>query len=202
MPIKTVTSSGVSRRKFLIGAGALSIACAPSPAQSFPSYASEFNPVTLPAYGNGTLAPGIRSRKVTNINGLSMHVLEAGFDEPDRPLVLLLHGFPYLLLLAQDYGAISCGGLSRHCPRSTGYGRTSGWDDAYDIDLGAFSLLTMAQDALALVEAFGYRSVAAVVGHDVGSFVAAWCALIRPDVFRSVVLMSVPFTGPPALPFN
>ena len=96
MPIRTVTSSGVSRRKFLIGAGALSIACAPRPAQSFPSYASEFDPVTLPPYGNGTLAPGIRSRMVFNINGLSMHVLEAGFDEPDRPLVLLLHGFPDL----------------------------------------------------------------------------------------------------------
>jgi hypothetical protein len=96
MPIRTVTSSGVSRRKFLIGAGALSIACAPRPAQSFPSYASKFDPVTLPPYGNGTLAPGIRSRMEFNINGLSMHVLEAGFDEPDRPLVLLLHGFPDL----------------------------------------------------------------------------------------------------------
>jgi len=44
--------------------------------------------------------------------------------------------------------------------------------------------------------------VAAVVGHDFGSPVAAWCALIRPDVFRSVVLMSAPFAGPPALPFD
>src|SRR6267154_546892 len=94
MPTRTVTSSGVSRRKFLIGGGALSIACAPRPAQS--SYASEFDPVTLPPYGNGTLAPGIRSRMAFSINGLSMHVLEAGFDEPDRPLVLLLHGFPDL----------------------------------------------------------------------------------------------------------
>jgi len=41
-----------------------------------------------------------------------------------------------------------------------------------------------------------------VVGHDFGSPVAAWCALIRPDVFRSVVLMSAPFAGPPALPFD
>ena len=32
--------------------------------------------------------------------------------------------------------------------------------------------------------------------------VAAWCALLRPDVFRSVALMSAPFAGPPALPFN
>jgi pimeloyl-ACP methyl ester carboxylesterase len=48
----------------------------------------------------------------------------------------------------------------------------------------------------------GYRSVAAMIGHDFGSPVAAYCAVIRPDVFRSVVLMSAPFAGPPQLPFN
>jgi len=41
-----------------------------------------------------------------------------------------------------------------------------------------------------------------VIGHDFGSSVAAWCALVRPDVFKSVVLMSAPFGGPPPLPFN
>lgn len=40
------------------------------------------------------------------------------------------------------------------------------------------------------------------VGHDFGSSVAAWCALIRPDVFHSVVLMSAPFVGQPSLPFQ
>jgi pimeloyl-ACP methyl ester carboxylesterase len=58
------------------------------------------------------------------------------------------------------------------------------------------------RDALALVSAFGYTSVDAVIGHDFGSSVAAWCALVRPDVFRSVALMSAPFAGPPTLPFN
>jgi pimeloyl-ACP methyl ester carboxylesterase len=60
----------------------------------------------------------------------------------------------------------------------------------------------MVRDAMGLVLALGYRSVAAVVGHDAGSPVAAWSALIRPDVFRSVVLMSSPFAGPPSLPFD
>jgi pimeloyl-ACP methyl ester carboxylesterase len=55
---------------------------------------------------------------------------------------------------------------------------------------------------LGLVSALGYRSVAAVVGHDWGSPVAAYCGVLRPDVFRSVALMSVPFAGPPPLPFN
>jgi pimeloyl-ACP methyl ester carboxylesterase len=42
----------------------------------------------------GTLAPGIRSGFARDINGLDVHVLEAGFEAKGRPLVLLLHGFP------------------------------------------------------------------------------------------------------------
>ncbi|MBV8770317.1 MAG: alpha/beta fold hydrolase, partial [Hyphomicrobiales bacterium] len=80
-----------------------------------------------------------------------------------------------------------------------GYGRTTGWDPDYDGDLRSFRLLNLARDALGLVIALGRRAVAAVVGHDFGSPVAAWCALVRPDVFRSVALMSAPFAGPPGL---
>ncbi len=58
------------------------------------------------------------------------------------------------------------------------------------------------RDALALVNAFGYRCVAGVFGHDFGSPVAAYCALTRPDVFRSVVMMSAPIPPIPALPFG
>ena len=36
-----------------------------------------------------------------------------------------------------------------------------------------------------------------MLGHDFGSPVAAYCALLRPDVFRRVALMSAPFAGPP-----
>src|SRR5262249_61922602 len=60
----------------------------------------------------------------------------------------------------------------------------------------------MLGDAPPLMPALGYRGVAGVVGHDAGSPVAAWSALIRPDVFRSVVRMSPPFDGVPSLPFN
>ena len=61
-------------------------------------------------------------------------------------------------------------------------------------------MLNLVRDTLGLVWALGYRSVAAVIGHDFGSPVAAWCSLVRPDVFRSVVLMSAPFAGPPPIP--
>ena len=42
------------------------------------------------------LLPGIRSRFVEDINGLRIHVLEAGYETKGRPCVLLLHGFPEL----------------------------------------------------------------------------------------------------------
>jgi pimeloyl-ACP methyl ester carboxylesterase len=87
-------------------------------------------------------------------------------------------------------------------PDQRGYGRTTGWDAGYDGDLRQFRILNAVRDAIGLVFALGYRSVAAVVGHDFGSPVAAWCALVRPDVFRSVALMSAPFGGPPTLPFD
>ncbi len=158
---------------------------------------------TLPPLDPAVLPTGVRFRYVDGINGLRMHVLEAGFEDVGRPCVLLLHGFPELayswrkvmLPLAQA-------GFHVIAPDQRGYGRTSGWDDRYDGDVASFSMLSVVRDALALVYALGYRSVAAVVGHDFGSPVAAYCALSRPDVFRSVVLMSAPFAGPPALPFN
>jgi pimeloyl-ACP methyl ester carboxylesterase len=54
---------------------------------------------------------------------------------------------------------------------------------------------------MGLVSALGHRGTTAVIGHDFGASVAAWCALARPDFFGSLALMSAPFGGPPALPF-
>jgi pimeloyl-ACP methyl ester carboxylesterase len=149
------------------------------------------------------LPPGIRSRFVDGINGLRMHVLEAGFETKGRPCVLLLHGFPELAYSWRKVmPALAEAGYHVIAPDQRGYGRTTGWDASYDGDLNSFRLLNLVRDALGLVSAFGYRSADAVVGHDFGSSVAAWCALVRPDVFRSVALMSAPFAGPPALPFD
>jgi len=149
------------------------------------------------------LPPGIRSRFVENINGLRMHVLEAGYETKGRPCVLLLHGFPELAYSWRKVMPVLAeAGYHVIAPDQRGYGRTTGWDANYDGDLASFRLLNLVRDALGLVSAFGYRSVDAIVGHDFGSFVAAWCALVRPDVFRSVALMSAPFAGPPPLPFD
>ena len=149
------------------------------------------------------LPAGIRSRVIEGVNGLSVHVLEAGYGSNERPCVLLLHGFPELAYSWRKVMPVLAeAGYHVIAPDQRGYGRTTGWDASYDGSLTPFRLTNLARDALGVVAAFGYRSVAAVVGHDFGSPVAAWCGLIRPDVFRSVVLMSAPFPGPPQMAFN
>ncbi|MGK0246480.1 MAG: pimeloyl-ACP methyl ester carboxylesterase, partial [Pseudomonadota bacterium] len=157
----------------------------------------------MEALSDVPLPSTIRSRYVDGINGLRMHVLEAGFETSGRPCLLLLHGFPELAFSWRKVmPKLAAAGYHVIAPDQRGYGRTTGWSADYDGDLAAFRLPNLVRDALGLVAAFGYTHVDAVIGHDFGSSVAAWCALIRPDVFRTVVMMSAPFSGPPSLPFN
>jgi pimeloyl-ACP methyl ester carboxylesterase len=158
---------------------------------------------TLPAYGNGTIPAGIRSRQIANVNGLTVHMLEAGYETPGRPAVLLLHGFPELAYSWRKVmPSLAAAGYHVIAPDQRGYGRTIGWDDSYDADQDPFRILNMTRDAIGLVYALGHRSVAMVVGHDAGAPVASWLALIRPDIFRSLTIMSSPFEGAPLLPFD
>jgi len=137
-----------------------------------------------------------RSRFVESVNGLRMHVLEAG--TPGRPCVLLLHGFPELAYSWRKVmPALAAAGFHVLAPDQRGYGRTTGWDERYDGNVGSFRILNIVEDAIALLARLEIKQ-AHVVGHDFGSPVAAYAALTRPDLFRSVVLMSAPFGGPPS----
>lgn len=189
----------VSRRQIV---KSLAVALTPAVAAGRP-LAQATTPVALGPLGADVLPAGIRSRFVENINGIRMHVLEAGYETPGRPGVLMVHGFPELAYSWRKVmPALAAEGYHVFAPDLRGYGRSGGTEVTFDDDLAPFRTLNSVRDMLGLVSAFGYRSVAAVVGHDFGSPVAAWCAVVRPDVFRSVVMMSAPFGGAPALPFN
>src|SRR5204863_8080413 len=149
------------------------------------------------------LPRGMRARFVNNVNGIRMHVLEAGYETPNRRAVLMVHGYPELayswrkvmpLLAAAGYYVIA--------PDLRGYGRSGGTDVKFDDDMAPFRTLNEVHDLVSLLWALGHRSVAGIVGHDFGSPVSAWCSVVRPDVFRSTVLMSAPFAGVGEPPFN
>jgi len=157
----------------------------------------------IKAYGAGTLPDQIRSRVCRGINGLDIHYLEAGFENKNNPLLLLLHGFPELSYSWRKMILpLSKSGYHVVAPDQRGFGATTGWNNSYVSDLSSYYQNNLVRDMLGLVSALGYEKVKSVIGHDSGAGVAGWSALIRPDIYESVVMMSAPFTGAPNIPLN
>jgi pimeloyl-ACP methyl ester carboxylesterase len=99
----------------------------------------------LPPLDAAVLPAGVRARFVDGVNGLRMHLLEAGFDTPGRPLVLLLHGFPELAYSWRNIIVpLAEAGFRVVAPDQRGYGRTTGWDPDYDGDVASFHMLNLA----------------------------------------------------------
>ena len=150
----------------------------------------------MTAYDGATLSGGIDRRTVANGNGLQMHILEAGAGA-GRPLVVLLHGFPELAYSWRHVMLpLAEAGFHVVAPDQRGYGLTTGWDGSFDGELASYRLVNLVRDVMGLTAALGRDHVDCVVGHDFGSPVAGSCALMRPDIFRSVVMMSAPYNTP------
>ena len=113
-----------------------------------------------------------------------IHLVEQGTG----PLVLLVHGFPESWYSwRHQLPALAAAGFRAVAVDVRGYGRSSRPEDA-----SAYRMLDLVEDAVAVVHALGERS-AVIVGHDWGAGIAANSALLRPDVFRAVGLLSVPY---------
>lgn len=114
-----------------------------------------------------------------------VHLVEQGTG----PLVLLVHGFPESWYSwRHQLPALAAAGYRAVAVDVRGYGRSSRPDG-----VDAYRMLELVADHAAVVQALGERS-AVIVGHDWGATIAANCALVRPDVFRAVGLLSVPYT--------
>lgn len=109
-------------------------------------------------------------------------------EEGEGPVVLLVHGFPESwyswrhqlpVLAAAGYRAVAV--------HVRGYGRSSA-----PVEVEAYSMLQHVSDNLGVLEALDVERCA-IVGHDWGSPIAANSALLRPDVFAAVALLSVPY---------
>ncbi|MCM2430737.1 alpha/beta fold hydrolase [Streptomyces sp. RKAG337] len=113
-----------------------------------------------------------------------IHLVEQGTG----PLVLLVHGFPECWYSwRHQLPALAAAGYRAVAVDVRGYGRSSRPDDP-----DAYRMLELVEDNAAVVHALGERT-AVIVGHDWGATIAANSALVRPDVFRAVGLLSVPY---------
>jgi pimeloyl-ACP methyl ester carboxylesterase len=129
------------------------------------------------------MAAGIRHRTIET-NGIRMHLAEAG----EGPLVVLCHGFPESWYSwRHQLAALAEAGYHAVAPDQRGYGTT---DRPAAIE--EYTLLHLVGDLVGLLDALG-APTAIVVGHDWGAPVAWHAALLRPDRFRAVVGLSVPF---------
>jgi pimeloyl-ACP methyl ester carboxylesterase len=131
------------------------------------------------------------SHRSIGVNGITLHVAEQGHG----PLVLLCHGWPerWSSWRAQIM-ALAAAGFRAVAPDMRGYG-----DSDAPEDIAAYSILHLVGDLVALVTSLGEKN-AIIVGHDWGANVAWNAALLRPDLFRAVCAMSVPFRPRGPLP--
>src|ERR1700761_6358401 len=96
----------------------------------------------LPPLDPSLLPSGIRARHIPGVNGLRIHILESGFETPNRPCLLLLHGFPELAYSWRKImPPLATAGFHVVAPDLRGYGRTTGWDTGDVHGLTSFRLL-------------------------------------------------------------
>src|SRR5262249_37350841 len=122
--------------------------------------------------------------RVVPTNGINMHIAEAR----QGPVVLLAHGFPESWYSwRHQLAALSEAGFHAVAPDMRGYGRT---DRPEAIE--QYTLLHLVGDMVGLLDALGVGE-AVIAGHDWGAPVAWHSAQLRPDRFRAVIGLSVPF---------
>lgn len=133
--------------------------------------------------------------RTVETNGIKMHISEQG----EGPLVIMCHGFPELgYSWRHQLPALAEAGFHAVAPDQRGYGRTDAPEAIED-----YNILKLTGDIVGLVDALDEEK-AVIVGHDWGAPVACHCALLRPDIFHAVALLSVPYQprtwgGPPPI---
>jgi pimeloyl-ACP methyl ester carboxylesterase len=122
--------------------------------------------------------------RTVEANGIRVHVVEQG----SGPLVLLCHGFPESWYSwRHQMQALAAAGFHAVAPDMRGYGLT---DRPEEIE--RYTLFHLVGDMVGVLDALGEKN-AVIGGHDWGAPVAWHAALLRPDRFRAVVGLSVPY---------
>lgn len=127
--------------------------------------------------------PTVFNHCAVEVNGVTIHYV----DEGQGPLVILLHGFPYLWFMwRRQIVALADAGYRVIAPDQRGFGQSE-----QPSEIRAYDISQSVGDLVGLMAAIGETS-AVIVGHDLGASVAQAAALLRPDLFRALAMLSTP----------
>ena len=124
------------------------------------------------------------TQRMIESNGIRLNIAEQG----KGPLLLLCHGFPESWYSwRHQIEALAAAGFHAVAPDMRGYGKS---DAPEAID--QYTIFHLVGDLVGLLDALEAQT-AVIVGHDWGANIAWQAARLRPDRFRAVVALSVPF---------
>ncbi len=124
------------------------------------------------------------TQRVIESNGIRLNIAERG----NGPMVLLCHGFPESWYSwRHQIDALAGAGFHAVAPDMRGYGKS---DAPEAID--QYTIFHLVGDLVGLLDALK-TPTAVIVGHDWGANIAWQAARLRPDRFRAVAALSVPF---------
>ena len=150
-----------SRRTLVAGAAGVGLSGLAFAQTAAPHATTREELVKLPPYGNGTIGAGIRSRLIDNVNGLTVHILEAGYETPGRQLVYLMHGMPELAYSWRKImPVLAAAGYHVIAPDQRGYGGSDHTPHGYDP-------MTLSADVVGIIKALG-ETQAVIVGQGWG----------------------------------
>jgi pimeloyl-ACP methyl ester carboxylesterase len=190
---RAMRDATLSRRDMLWAAGALTVGAAfAGPRKAAAAEPSGAGPE--PTSWVDSAMPEVTHRMIET-NGIRLHVAEQG----EGPLIILCHGFPECWYSwRHQLPALAKAGFRAVAPDLRGYGRS---DRPEEVE--KYTILHDIGDIVGLVDALGAKQ-AVIAGHDIGATIAWQAALLRPDRFRAVIALSVPFrprafgdSGPP-----
>ncbi|MEW6862360.1 alpha/beta fold hydrolase [Trueperella pyogenes] len=139
----------------------------------------------MPADTTCITLPGPWRHEHIQANGAQFHAAIAGSHTPDKPLVLLVHGFPqYWWAWRHQIEPLQKAGYHVVAVDQRGIGGS-------DKTPGAEDGLTLASDLIAIVRALGARK-AVIVGHGRGGALAWSAVSMEPDLFAGLVTISSP----------
>src|SRR5664279_6445323 len=124
------------------------------------------------------------TQRMMETTGIRINIAEQG----EGPPVLLCHGFPESWYSwRHQIGALAAASFHAIAPDMRGYGKS---DAPEAID--QYTIFHLVGDLVGVLDALWIPN-AVIVGHDWGATIAWQAARLRPDRFRAVACLSVPY---------